>query len=66
MDPFASRCPFTDRFPAMGPESPGYDYSWLFDVFFAALYRAFGLIALRSGSGVRIAIPVCITGWRGR
>jgi len=53
--------PFTDPFSSYGAGKPWYDYSWLFDVFFAALYRAFGLIGFAFLEvAVRIAIPVCI------
>jgi len=53
--------PFTDPFSSYGAGKPWYDYSWLFDVFFALVYRAFGLIGFALLEVVvRIAIPVCI------
>jgi len=45
--------PSLTRFPAMGPK-PCMTTAGCSTFFFAALYRAFGLIALRFGSGVRI------------
>jgi len=53
--------PFTDPFSTYGAGKPWYDYSWLFDIFFALLYRAFGL----AGFGMlevafRVAIPWCL------
>jgi len=53
--------PYTDPFSAYGADKPWYDYSWLFDIFFALLYRYFGL----SGFAIlevafRVAIPACL------
>ena len=53
--------PFTDPFSSYGAGKPWYDYSWLFDIFFALLYRAFGLIGFAILEvAVRVVIPVCI------
>jgi len=53
--------PFTDPFSSYGAGKAWYDYSWLFDVFFALLYRTFGLIGFAFLEvAVRVAIPVCI------
>src|ERR1051325_1371340 len=53
--------PFTDPFSIYGAGKPWYDYSWLFDIFFALVYRAFGLIGFALLEvALRIAIPVCI------
>ena len=53
--------PFTDPFSSYGAGKAWYDYSWLFDIFFALLYRAFGLIGFAFLEvGIRIAIPACI------
>lgn len=53
--------PFTDPFSSYGAGKPWYDYSWLFDIFFALLYRVFGLIGFAFLEvAVRVAIPVCI------
>jgi len=35
--------PYTDPFSVYGADKPWYDYSWLFDICFALIYRAFGL-----------------------
>jgi len=53
--------PFTDPFSAYGAGKPWYDYSWLFDIFFALIYRACGL----SGFALlevafRVTIPVFV------
>lgn len=51
--------PFTDPFSSYGAGKPWYDYSWLFDVFFALLYRAFGLVGFAYLEvAVRVAIPM--------
>ena len=53
--------PFTDPFSSYGAGKPWYDYSWLFDIFFALVYRAFGLIGFALLEvAVRVVIPVCI------
>jgi len=51
--------PYTDPFSVYGAGKPWYDYSWLFDIFFALLYRTFGLkgFALLEVA-FRVAIPV--------
>jgi hypothetical protein len=53
--------PHTDPFSIYGAGKPWYDYSWLFDVFFALLYKWFGLqgFALLEISA-RVAIPACL------
>ncbi|MBS1841770.1 MAG: hypothetical protein JSS69_13625 [Acidobacteria bacterium] len=50
--------PQTDPFSAYGAGKPWYDYSWLFDIFFAGLYKYFGLqgFALLE-MAARVAIP---------
>jgi hypothetical protein len=51
--------PWTDPFSAYGAGKPWYDYSWLFDIFFAYLYKWFGLAGfLLLEVAFRITIPV--------
>src|SRR5579859_2951336 len=53
--------PFTDPFSSFGTGKPWYDYSWLFDIFFALLYRAFGLLGFAYLEvAVRVAIPMVL------
>ena len=53
--------PLTDPFSSYGAGKPWCDYSWLFDVFFALLYRVFGLLGFAILEvAVRLAIPVSI------
>ncbi len=53
--------PFTDPFSSYGAGKPWYDYSWLFDILFAMIYRSFGLIGFAFLEvAVRVVIPVCI------
>src|SRR5579859_7448089 len=51
--------PFTDPFSGYGAGKAWYDYSWLFDIFFALLYKAFGLLGFAYLEvAVRVAAPV--------
>ncbi|HJZ65437.1 MAG TPA: hypothetical protein VKD70_14025 [Candidatus Acidoferrum sp.] len=53
--------PFTDLFSSYGIDNrvPWYDYSWLFDIFFALLYKAFGLLGFAYLEvAVRVAVPI--------
>jgi hypothetical protein len=52
--------PHTDPFSSYGAGKTWYDYSWLFDIFFAGLYKWFGLqgFALLE-IAARVAIPAC-------
>src|SRR5262249_27140248 len=53
--------PTADPFSSYGAGKPWYDYSWLFDVFFALLYRAFGLLGfVYLEVAIRVAIPAFI------
>jgi len=53
--------PFTDPFSSYGAGKPWYDYSWLFDIFFALLHRTFGLLGFAYLEvAVRVAIPVAL------
>jgi len=53
--------PFTDPFSIYGAGKAWYDYSWLFDIFFVALYRIFGLAGFALLEIVfRIAIPASL------
>ncbi|HXJ46832.1 MAG TPA: hypothetical protein VNK47_09180 [Candidatus Dormibacteraeota bacterium] len=50
--------PYTDPFSVYGADKPWYDYSWLFDIGFALVYRAFGLAGLVLVEvAFRVAIP---------
>ena len=53
--------PQTDPFSTYGVDKPWYDYSWLFDIFFAGLYKWLGLqgFALLEVAA-RVAIPACV------
>src|SRR5215475_614062 len=53
--------PFTDQFSKYGLDNriAWYDYSWLFDIFFALLYKAFGLLGFAYLEvAVRVAVPI--------
>lgn len=51
--------PFTDPFSSYGAGKSWYDYSWLFDLFFVGLYRAFGLVGfVLLELAFRIAVPL--------
>jgi hypothetical protein len=53
--------PQTDPFSSYGAGKPWYDYSWLFDILFAGIYRLFGLAGFALLEvAFRLAIPVCI------
>lgn len=53
--------PLTDPFSTYGAGKPWYDYSWLFDIFFLGLYRAFGLAGFALLElAFRVAIPVAV------
>src|SRR5256885_131597 len=53
--------PYTDPFSVYGADKPWYDYSWLFDIFFALIYRAFGLAGFALLEvAFRVAIPAFI------
>jgi len=53
--------PFADPFSSYGAGKPWYDYSWLFDIFFALLYRASGLLGFAYLEvAVRVAIPIVL------
>jgi hypothetical protein len=53
--------PRTDPFSSYGAGKPWCDYSWLFDIFFALLYRLFGLAGFALLEvAARAAIPVLI------
>jgi len=53
--------PFTDLFSKYGSDNqiPWYDYSWLFDICFALLHKAFGLLGFAYLEvAVRVAVPI--------
>jgi len=53
--------PHTDPFSMYGRDKPWYDYSWLFDIFFALIYRAFGLAGFALLEvAFRVAIPAFV------
>jgi hypothetical protein len=53
--------PRTDPFSVYGADKYWCDYSWLFDILFAQLYRAFGLMGLAFVEvAARVAIPALI------
>ena len=53
--------PYTDPFSMYGMDKPWYDYSWLFDICFALIYRAFGLAGFALLEvAFRVAIPAFI------
>jgi hypothetical protein len=53
--------PRTDPFSTYGAGKPWCDYSWLFDIFFALLYRTFGLVGFALLEVIaRVTIPALI------
>jgi hypothetical protein len=53
--------PYTDPFSMYGADKPWYDYSWLFDIIFALIYRAFGLAGFALLEvAFRVAIPAIL------